>query len=84
MNIQQGGIFEMQSFGRLVLVQAKSGELLSEDILILYSKINESSLSWLLNLVVILANITKAEFSSWQNFKNLFWIFVWKQCEQEN
>ena len=38
---QQGDMLETQNFGKLVLEQAKSDELLSEDILILYSKINE-------------------------------------------
>ena len=38
---QQGDMWETQNFGKLVLEQAKSDELLSEDILILYSKINE-------------------------------------------
>ena len=41
MIIQRDDTLEMQSFGRLVPEQAKSEELLSEDILILYSKINE-------------------------------------------
>lgn len=38
---QRGDMLEMQNFGRLVPEQAKSDELLSEDILIHYSKINE-------------------------------------------
>ena len=41
MIIQRGVTLETQSFGRLVPEQAKSDELLLEDILILYSKINE-------------------------------------------
>ena len=41
MIIQRVDTLETLSFGRLVPEQAKSEELLLEDILILYSKINE-------------------------------------------